>query len=353
MNETLVDRLARALLYEGYVLYPYRPSVKNAQRWTFGGVYPRAWSEAQAGTDNWSMQTECLLHGTEQTRLQMKVRFLHLLDRKVGELAAPLDELPPEGDPPFRQVPHVQVGDQSFQSWQEAEERAVELNESRLGDLTDHARRAHFAYSGRRTLEALRSDAGKFSAVLVREQQPIEGSVEISARKMDDGLFKLTVRIVNETRLADAGTRDAALMRSLISTHTILGIEAGEFISMTDPPESCKKAAAECRNIGTWPVLVGEAAQCDTLLSSPIILSDYPQLAPESPGDLFDSTEIDEILTLRILTLTDAEKQAAAGVDGRVRDLLARTEALARDQLMSLHGTMRGLRPVPQEQSNG
>ena len=81
------------------------------------------------------------------------------------------------------------------------------------------------------------------------------------------------------------------------------------------------------------------------MLSAPIILSDYPQIAPESPGDLFDGTEIDEILTLRIMTLTDAEKQAMIAVDDRVA-VLERTEALAPEQLMRLHGTIRNLRPV-------
>ena len=82
------------------------------------------------------------------------------------------------------------------------------------------------------------------------------------------------------------------------------------------------------------------------MLSSPIILYDYPQIAPESPGDLFDATEIDEILTLRILTLTEDEKRAMSDVDDRARALLERTESLAREQLMGLHGTIRGLRPI-------
>ena len=93
-------------------------------------------------------------------------------------------------------------------------------------------------------------------------------------------------------------------------------------------------------------MLVGEPGEADTMLSSPIILYDYPEIAPESPGDLFDATEIDEILTLRILTLTDEEKQAVSALDDRGRAMLERTEALAREQLMGLHGTLRGLQPV-------
>jgi hydrogenase maturation protease len=144
-------------------------------------------------------------------------------------------------------------------------------------------------------------------------------------------------------------SRDEALMRSLVSTHTILGVSEGEFVSLFDPPEAWRTVAASCQNVGSWPVLVGDAGEKDMMLSSPIILYDYPQVAPESPGDLFDSTEIDEILTLRILTLTDAEKLLVAAVDDRARLLLSRTEALARDQLMGLHGAVRSLRPVPKE----
>jgi hypothetical protein len=89
------------------------------------------------------------------------------------------------------------------------------------------------------------------------------------------------------------------------------------------------------------------------MLASPIILYDYPQVAPESPGDLFDATEIDEILTLRILALTEEEKQAMAAVDKRAQALLTRTESLAREQLLGLHGTIRGLRTLPPEENHG
>jgi hydrogenase maturation protease len=132
-------------------------------------------------------------------------------------------------------------------------------------------------------------------------------------------------------------------------------VHGGEFVSSTDVPDKWQSASAECLNKGLWPVLIGTAAERDTMLASPIILYDYPQLAPESPGNLFDSTEIDEILTLRILTLTDDEKRMAASVDARARDLLARTDALGEEQLMNLHGTIRGLRPAAsvQEQTHG
>src|SRR6201999_2533260 len=118
----------------------------------------------------------------------------------------------------------------------------------------------------------------------------------------------------------------------------------GQFVSLLEPGEPFRRAGAECQNIGCWPVLVGEPGQRDTLLASPIILYDYPQIAPESAGDLFDGTEIDEILMLRIMTLTDEEKREMRGVDERARQLLERTEALPAEQLMKLHGAMRSVR---------
>ena len=107
-----------------------------------------------------------------------------------------------------------------------------------------------------------------------------------------------------------------------------------------------KTIAQECHNLRTWPVLVGNEGEYDTMLSSPIILYDYPQIAPESPGSLFDGTEIDEILTLRIMTLTDEEKEEMRQGDERAREILERTEALSPEQFMKLHGVIRSLRPV-------
>ena len=101
----------------------------------------------------------------------------------------------------------------------------------------------------------------------------------------------------------------------------------------------------QCNNVGTWPVLAGEEGQARWHLSSPIILYDYPQIAPESPGDLFDGTEIDEILALRILTLTEDEKHEMRNADERARQILERTESMPAEHFMKLHGVLRGLRP--------
>jgi hydrogenase maturation protease len=122
-------------------------------------------------------------------------------------------------------------------------------------------------------------------------------------------------------------------------------VRGGEFVSLVDPPAELGEAAGECRSVGAWPVLVGDPGARDLVLSAPIILADYPQVAPQSPGDFFDATEIDELLTLRVLTLTDAEKQAMQSGDARARTLLERTEALTDEQRRRLHGIARTRRP--------
>jgi hydrogenase maturation protease len=355
MNRTLVNRIADAVLYEGYILYPYRPSVKNRQRWTFGGLYPETYCQAQGSGDASSNQTECLVSGSPATTFEAVVRFLHLTARQVGEIVPPRSEWPEGAEPPFRPVETLRVGDKHFHTWQEAEEREVALGEAPLGELSVHPRSASFTFSGARRVEPVRGTGREIQGVLERTMQAVQGAIDVTAVEVEKGLFRVTLRIVNRTPLEEARrtNRDEALLRSLVSTHTVVGVGQGAFVSLLDPPEHWREAAAACRNVGTWPVLVGVDGQRDTMLSSPIILYDYPQVAPESPGDFFDGTEIDEMLTLRIMTLTDAEKQAMAAVDGRASALLARTEALAREQLLGLHGTVRNFRPLPGEDEHG
>jgi hydrogenase maturation protease len=353
MSRRVVDRVADAVLYEGYILYPYRPSVKNRQRWTFGGLFPEAYCLAHGG-EAAANRTECLIAGGPDATLGVIVRFLHLTDRIVGEYVPPLERWPGGDGLPYRPVELLRISDQLYQAWQEAEERAVELTGLELGEIAAHLRTLPFAFPGGWRLEPLHGPAGEVVGVLARTQQPVEGLVEVAATPVEEGLFRVRVSVRNRTPMENAGDmgRDDGLLRALVSAHTILTVRGGEFVSLLDPPPKWRGSAEACRNEGVWPVLVGEEGERDTVLASPIILYDYPQLAPESPGDLFDATEIDEILTLRILTMTDEEKRQAAAVDDRARDLLARTEALAREQLAALHGTVRGMRPLPTEDAH-
>src|SRR4051795_1006147 len=131
MNLSAATSIVNAVLYEGYVLYPYRPSsVKNRQRWTFGGLYPRAYSEAQGGLEPYSMQTQCLVLGDETTSVEVIVRFLHILSRQVRELTSS-----PSTGQASRPVEALWVGDKLYQTWQEATERDAGGAELNLSDL--------------------------------------------------------------------------------------------------------------------------------------------------------------------------------------------------------------------------
>jgi hydrogenase maturation protease len=345
MSRELVDRIAEAVLYEGYILYPYRPSVKNRYRWTFGGLVPESYSLVQEGTEAWTMRTECLLAGSTGSRLRIRVRFLHPMMRQVGEATRPTNELRSERVPAFRPVESLRVDDNLHCTWQETVERTIDLDEASIEGLLAGIRLHRFSFPHWRASEWLRASTGEIAGIIVREQQSIEGAVELSANSVGDGVFKISVRVLNRTPFLDSGqaSRDDAMMRSLVSTHTILTVREGEFVSLVDPPRKWGEIAAGCRNEGAWPVLVGEDGVRDTMLSAPIILGDYPRIAPESAGNFFDSTEIDEMLALRIMTLTDNEKQTMAAVNDRARALLQRTEAMSEDRFRGLHGTMRDL----------
>jgi hypothetical protein len=294
---TTVEQIADAILYEGYILYPYRASaLKNGQRWNFGVLYPPEYAAAQQGSDTATMQCECLARGVEN--LSVTVRFLQLVTRE---------------------------------NWQEAVTREIR---------TDVAGTHSFLFTARED-----RDTGG----IVRRQEQIEGLIEMDVRPLQNGWSRISVRISNcgafdvpSVDSAAWSAREAALRRSLVSTHAILRVPDGEFASLLDPPEELRQWSAECSNVGLWPVLAGGATPPDTMLASPIILYDHPQVAPESPGALFDGTEIDEILSLRILTLTDEEKREMRETDPKARSLLERTEALDAEQWMQLHGVMRG-----------
>lgn len=327
-----VREIANAVLYEGYLLYPYRPSaIKNRQRWNFGVVYPREYSLANGGTEPWFMRTECLVASEEpQTSLTVRVRFLHLLLRTE-----------------CRSTPVAAAGETGARSLaeqltsepcEEGIEREIVLEHLLLSDLVARPRLEEIHFPAQRVVE----DA------FAREQRPVAGIVHLSAEAVGENLYKLSVQIENTTPATALTTErhSEILLQAFISTHTILRVEQGAFISLLEPPESLQVAAQGCRNQRTWPVLVGDEGTTDTLLSSPIILYDYPRIAPESPGSLFDGTEIDELLTLRILTLTDAEKEEIRQGDERGREMLERTESLTPEQFMKMHGVIRSLKPV-------
>jgi hypothetical protein len=332
MNTAAIDAIATAVLYEGYMLYPYRPSsVKNRQRFNFGVLYPRTYSEAQSGSDAWCTHTEVLVAGTSQTSIEVRARFLKLVSRSE----------------------HKQ-NERASQPWQEAIECDVAAPLHNLQALLAATVPLEwpFLFAVTETTESSVSSSGE-PVQIGRRQESVSGMLRVQASCLADGLFKVQVRLENVTWLDQddkaQASRDEVLMRSLVSAHILLGVEDGQFVSLLEPPENLKGLVSDCQNVGVWPVLVGAAGARDTMLASPIILYDYPQIAPESPGDLFDGGEIDEILALRIMTMTEEEKHEMRHGDDRARKILERTESLPLEHLMKLHGTLRDLRALNEE----
>ncbi len=341
-----IKEIANAVLYEGYLLYPYRRSaIKNRQRWTIGVVYPREYSEANGSIEPWTMQTECLVAGSADTSIDIYMRFLHLLLHRTAQSVTA--SVPSETEIETMNAYEWSLARRlASEPWEEGTEREVSVLNLSLSSLLNQSRLVEIEFPGERMADESTDDS---AAMIIREQQPLAGAVIIDAESVGTDLFRISVHIENRTPGAATLTSNAVMPHSFVSTHTILQVHQGTFISLLDPPEAMKTIAQGCHNLHTWPVLVGNEGEYDTMLSSPIILYDYPQIAPESPGSLFDGTEIDEILTLRIMTLTDEEKEEIRQGDKRAREILERTEALSPEQFMKLHGVIRNLRPVEEE----
>ncbi|GAA3667941.1 hypothetical protein GCM10022224_035160 [Nonomuraea antimicrobica] len=321
-----IRQIARAVLYEGYLLWPYRESaLKNRHRWTIGGVHPGWYDGGRC-----RMRTQCLVEAGPDDTVEVCVRFLHVVARGRGE---------------------------------EAREREVSARVLTLG-------------GGSVRTEIDLTAGEEREGEVPHRWEALRGHVEVAAEPLGPGLFRITADLVNTTPepapdtrapdtqapgtrdlgTGDVGTRDLgtrdqararveALARTFVSAHAVLHVPRGRFVSLMDPPEHLREHAAGCRNDGAWPVLVG--ADLRTMLASPIILYDHPRIAQESPGDLFDATEIDQLLTLSVLALSDGERAEIRDGDPRAREILDRCTALTEEQLMRLHGIMRKTEPTP------
>ncbi len=339
-------RIADAVLYEGYVLYPYRASSrKNQLRWQFGVLAPASWSQS-GGSEAWAMQTECLVEAKDGPApvLTGQVRCLQLQQRSVEEA------VDAEGTA-FRAVESLDVEGRLWTRWDEGIERVVELSLAVPDGQLSEERALPFAFAAAREVEPIRGESGRLVGRLVRETSAVFGRLQLRAERLDGlgQLWKFRVRVENLSPAVPAGApRDEALRCSLVGTHTLLGVQGGVFLSLTDPPEWARAAAAACVNERTWPVLAGADEGRDVLLSSPIILADHPQIAPESPADMYDATEIDEILSLRTLALTDEEKREARSTDPRAAAIIDRVDAMPPEVFEKLHGAIRSVRPSPE-----
>ncbi|MGH3216849.1 MAG: hypothetical protein ACRDL9_20000 [Trebonia sp.] len=327
-----IAKVADAVLFEGYLLYPYRASAqKNRSRWQFGVLMPPAYAAADP-SETTTARAECVFTRDGEPSVDVVVRFLQV-QRRTGPGAA--------------------------DTWDEAVEREVSVTVAGAALFGD----------GTATPFGIRGGEGHEATAdgdVIRVRRALRGIVTVRATELPGPwqAARLTVGVTNQTAAGlgapDSpvpgspvpgspllGSRAQALPAALVAAHMIITISGGAFVSMTDPPEWAAPAVNECDNAGCWPVLAGPPGERNVLLASPIILPDHPEVAKESAGELYDGTEIDEILTLRTLALTDEEKDAARATDPRAAALIDRVESLDGAALQRLHGTIRGWQGSP------
>ena len=333
-------KVADAVLFEGYVLYPYRASAaKNRLRWQFGVLVPPAWG---ADSGEYAFQrTECLMEPRGAAALLVELRFLHAQRRVVQRTGA---------DGSHRTVPELELADRVLTPWDEGIEERVQLTVP-VGELAGAGREFPFVRAAREDTETVYDETGRPVGRLLRRRAEVRGLVRLTTTEVPGpyAVQRLTAVVENTGGWAPAGPdadREAALPHSLVSAHLMLGLTAGSFLSMADPPQWAGAATERCENLRTWPVLAGDDGRADVMLSSPIILEDHPAIAPESPGALYDALEIDEILALRTSALTDQEKREARGTDARAAAVIDLADTMPPEVLERLHGAVRSLREI-------
>jgi hypothetical protein len=340
VNLDRIRAVADAVLYEGYLLYPYRAtSRKNQVRWQFGVLGPQGAADAGIGEDS-RLSMQCVLEvraDEPPATLSISVRFLQLQQRRTEHV---------DDHGQYVAAPELRVGAERWFSWDEA----VEVESSRtvrLADLPSGLSWTVAAGAGE-TIEPVSDQHGAVVGRLVRERWPVAATVAASIEPVEH-LYRLSVSIDNSAKINGDTDKDDALRRSLLGTHMIIQSQDPQvaFCSVIDPPDAAREAARHCTQHRCWPVLVGEAPEVSAILGSPIILYDYPEIAGESTGSLFDATEIDEILMLRVLTMTDAEKAEARATDPKAAEIIERCDAMSAEDLMRLHGTFRDPDPQP------
>ncbi|MDT5335893.1 MAG: hypothetical protein QOD90_1398 [Mycobacterium sp.] len=315
-----VRTIADAVLYEGYLLYPYRStSSKNQSRWQFGVLGPQGAAEAGLGEDD-TLAAQFIVDGDGE--LSVVVRFLQLQHRRAEREV---------GEGRFERVDEFTSGSRTWVTWDEAVERELSFGPFDLAAL-ETMRTLLVEVPAGTDVEDV--DGGR----LIRTRAAIAGVLEIST-ETDDGLFHVELSVRNTG--AAVSDKDSAIATSMIGTHVIAEIVGGEFVSLLEPPEAAEAAVARCHQHRCFPVLAGKPGERDLLLASPIILYDHPEIAEQSEGSLYDSTEIDEILTLRVMTMTDEEKAQARATDPLAAQIIDRCDSMSPESMQQLHGILR------------
>lgn len=326
-----VRAIADAVLYEGYLLYPYRAtSGKNQSRWQFGVLGPPRAADRGIGEDD-TLSAELLLRPGPSppgchASVSIVVRFLQLQHRAVQHRV----------DGGFQHAGELTVAGHTWITWDEA----VEC-EQWFGpfDALAATQTVPLVVAGGRDTEHV--PGGR----LVRTREELRAELTVRTESAD-GLRRIMLSLSN------IGTpppdRQQAVATSLIGTHLIVRVHGGEFVSLLEPPASAIDAVGRCRQHRCFPVLAGPPGDTSVMLVSPIILYDHPEIAEQSVGALYDSTEIDEILTLRVMTMTDDEKAQARATDPLAAQLIDRCDAMSPEALLHLHGVLRDPHAGPQ-----
>ena len=286
-----VDELVSSLLYEGYALYPYTPgAAKNATPTPFGIVYPPDYAETQPAAFS-MLRLECVLRGGPEAKLTGSVRFL----QAAGER-------------------HKGV------------ERRLDPGTATLAELAREPLDLEYSF------EAEDAD----------DAPPLRGRVRMRADLLGPELARVKLCVHNDSEVGptegDEPTRAEGLRRSLLSTHPMLEVEDGEFVSPLERDGEEGEAVEASEAVNTFPVLVGDGDVA--VLGAAIMLPDHPELAPESLGNLFDNTEIEEALLLHVQTLSDEEREGIAEQDPAVQEMIERADKVSNDEMMSLHGRL-------------
>ncbi|MGY4103064.1 hypothetical protein ACW2Q0_26415 [Nocardia sp. R16R-3T] len=317
---TRARAVADAVLYEGYLLYPYRSDArKNQSRWQFGVLGPPGAAAAGFGEDD-SLAAECLVRASPGVRITLTARFLQLQRRTVELDGTAHAELIIDG--------------RRWVSWDEAAECEIPCGPSPLADMT-----MPIDVPGWQSVEPI---PGSTAGALVRTRAPIKGTLEVTVAP--EGEYRrVGIRLRNSGGAATSA--DDATVRSMLGAHVIAELEGGEFISLLDSEPGAETAVEHCTRHRCFPVLAGPPGHNGIVLVSPIILYDHPEIAEQSAGQLFDSTEIDEILTLRVMTMTEDEKERARATDPRAAEIIDRCDGMTPEAMHDLHGLWR--EPAP------
>jgi hypothetical protein len=194
MNFDSAECIAAAILYEGYILYPYRPtSIKNRQRWNFGTLYPRIYAEAQTPREPFGLQAECIVIADENTAVDIRIRFLQLISN-----GRTLESI---GNQIGNAVP-TELTDPTL-GWEEAVERTSEHPQLRLHDLLDHSHQLTLNFG---------------TENLIEPRSNLQALFTIHAEAVALGACKLHLELENITRLPSGvgATREESLPQSFV-----------------------------------------------------------------------------------------------------------------------------------------